>query len=60
MVRSFAATLAWIGLAIERAGVADEDDVSVSLTPQQIAESLFALEHVVDRCIAGDDGPRAT
>jgi hypothetical protein len=43
-VRSFAAALALIGLAFEQTGIADEADVRVSLTPQQVAASLFAVE----------------
>jgi hypothetical protein len=56
IVRAFAATLALIGLAVEQTGIAGEDDVSVSLTPQQVAGSVFAAELVADWQL--DDGDR--
>jgi hypothetical protein len=59
IVRAFAATLAFIGLAVEQTGIAGEDEVSVSLTPQQVAGSVFAAELVADRHL-DDRDPEAT
>lgn len=59
IVRAFAATLALIGLAVERADIAGEGDVSVALTPQQVAGSVFAAELSADRML-GEGDPQAT
>lgn len=46
VVRSFAATLALIGLAVEQQHQAGDDDIVVTLAPEQIAGALFAAERV--------------
>lgn len=48
VVRSFAATLALIGLAVEQ-GDDTGDAVVVTLAPHEIAGCLFAAEHVEER-----------
>lgn len=56
VVRSFAATLALIGMAVGQDRGAEEDAL-VTLGPQQVAGCVFAAEHVEERWSdQGDDG----
>jgi hypothetical protein len=59
IMRAFAATLALIGLAVEQTDITGEGEVSISLTPQQVAGSVFAAELVTDRGF-GEDAPEGT
>jgi hypothetical protein len=57
VLRSFAAALALIGLAVEQAPGDAKGDVLVSLTPHQIAGCLFAAEQVEQGWCVHDSGP---